>query len=106
MILVARMMFERVVRFTESVDDGAPCCAKCSQARLYSHPTGRAITSAGVVTGELIAGAVSGGAQPLVSPRGGASVGEGAHKMASPMPASWNQIVGWLKQIEGVRQAA
>ena len=26
--------------------------------------------------------------------------------LASLMPASWNQIVGWLKQIDAVRQAA
>jgi hypothetical protein len=26
--------------------------------------------------------------------------------LASPMPASWNQIARWLKQIDGVRQAA
>jgi hypothetical protein len=24
----------------------------------------------------------------------------------SPMPASWNQIAGWLKQIDSLRQAA
>ncbi len=27
-------------------------------------------------------------------------------KMASPMPASWNQIAGWLKQIDSLRQVA
>ena len=26
--------------------------------------------------------------------------------VASPMPASWNQIATWLKQIDSVRQAA
>ena len=26
--------------------------------------------------------------------------------LASPMPASWNQIVAWLKQIDAVRLAA
>ena len=26
--------------------------------------------------------------------------------LASPMPASWNQIANWLKQIDGLRQAA
>jgi len=26
--------------------------------------------------------------------------------IASPMPASWNQIAGWLKQIDSLRQAA
>jgi hypothetical protein len=26
--------------------------------------------------------------------------------VASPMPASWNQIVAWLKQIDAVRLAA
>jgi hypothetical protein len=28
------------------------------------------------------------------------------HGLASPMPASWNQIVAWLKQIDAVRLAA
>jgi hypothetical protein len=27
-------------------------------------------------------------------------------KLASPMPASWNQIAGWLQQIDGLRRAA
>jgi hypothetical protein len=27
-------------------------------------------------------------------------------RLASPMPASWNQIAGWLKQIDSLRQAA
>jgi hypothetical protein len=26
--------------------------------------------------------------------------------LASPMAASWNQIAGWLKQIDGLRRAA
>ncbi len=26
--------------------------------------------------------------------------------MASPMPASWNQIASWLRQIDTLRQAA
>jgi hypothetical protein len=26
--------------------------------------------------------------------------------LASPMPASWNRIVPWLRQIDGLRQAA
>ena len=26
-------------------------------------------------------------------------------KLASPMPASWNQIVPWLRQIDGLRVA-
>ena len=26
--------------------------------------------------------------------------------LASPMPASWNQIAGWLEQIDSLRQAA
>jgi hypothetical protein len=25
---------------------------------------------------------------------------------SSPMPTSWNQIASWLKQIDGLRQAA
>jgi hypothetical protein len=25
---------------------------------------------------------------------------------SSPMPASWNQIASWLRQIDGLRQAA
>ena len=29
-----------------------------------------------------------------------------ATALASPMPASWNQIAGWLKQIDSLRQAA
>ena len=28
------------------------------------------------------------------------------NKVASPMPASWNQIANWLKQIDTLRQAA
>jgi hypothetical protein len=28
------------------------------------------------------------------------------NEVASPMPASWNQIAGWLKQIDNLRQAA
>ena len=32
--------------------------------------------------------------------------GEWVTNLASPMPASWNQIVAWLKQIDAVRQAA
>ena len=27
-------------------------------------------------------------------------------KMVTLMPASWNQIAGWLKQIDNLRQAA
>ena len=30
----------------------------------------------------------------------------GAYEMASPMPASWNQIIPWLRQIDGLRQVA
>jgi len=26
--------------------------------------------------------------------------------VASPVPASWNQIAGWLKQIDSLRNAA
>jgi hypothetical protein len=26
--------------------------------------------------------------------------------LASPMPASWNQIIIWLRQVEALRQAA
>jgi hypothetical protein len=28
------------------------------------------------------------------------------HNLASLMPASWNQIAAWLRQIDGLRQAA
>jgi hypothetical protein len=28
------------------------------------------------------------------------------NEVASPMPASWNQIAGWLNQIDNLRQAA
>jgi hypothetical protein len=30
----------------------------------------------------------------------------GPHLLASPMPASWNQIASWLKQIDSLRHAA
>ena len=30
----------------------------------------------------------------------------GAQAMASPMPASWNQIAPWLREIDGLRRAA
>ena len=32
--------------------------------------------------------------------------GVNALELASPMPASWNQIASWLKQIDNLRQAA
>jgi hypothetical protein len=30
----------------------------------------------------------------------------GLFSRASPMPASWNQIAGWLKQVDGLRHVA
>ncbi len=31
---------------------------------------------------------------------------DGLSQLASPTPASWNQITAWLQQIDGLRQAA
>jgi hypothetical protein len=86
---------------TESVEDGRTLLREVLSGPLVFTPEGEGYHfRAPVATGELIAGAVSEGAQQVASPRGGAEMG-GAHKVASPMPASWNQIAFWLHQIDG-----
>jgi hypothetical protein len=32
-------------------------------------------------------------------------MGDGAHKVASPMPVSWNQIAVWVKKVDDLRHA-
>jgi hypothetical protein len=34
------------------------------------------------------------------------STKEQTENLASPMPASWNQIASWLRRIDNLRQAA
>jgi hypothetical protein len=58
---------------------------------------------AGIVTGLTIFEAAA--AWTVVGALYGLLLWAAAHH-GSPMPASWNQIAGWLEQIEAVRQAA
>ena len=79
---------------TESVEDGRTLLREVLTTPLVFTPEGKGYRfRERVATGELIAGAVNG---DLGLPT----------KVASPMPASWNHIVAWLKQIDAVRQAA
>lgn len=92
---------------TESVEDGRTLLREVLSGPLVFTPEGEGYRfGAPVATGELIAGAVSEGAQQVASLGGGVQVGAGAHKVASLMPASWNQIASWLDEVDGLRHAA
>jgi hypothetical protein len=74
---------------TGSVADGREFLRRVLAEPLKFTASGRTYKIRGRVrTGEGIAGAV---VPPLV---------------ASPMPASWNQIMTWLQQIDRLRRAA
>ena len=78
---------------TDSVEDGRVLLPEVLLGPLVFTPEGEGYHfRAAVATGELIAGAVSAGAQEGASPGGGAETGAGAQQVASPTgfePVFW-----------------
>jgi hypothetical protein len=75
----------------------------------YSHPIdGEMQRAVRVLSGTTGAntGASENRAIRLESPKRGNVLSDLMIELASSMPASWNQVAGWLKQIDGLRPAA
>ena len=79
---------------TDSVEDGRTLLREVLSSPLVFTPEADGYRfRASVATGELIAGAVS------------AEMGAGAHKVASRMTPLWNRLVGWVREIETLRES-
>jgi hypothetical protein len=74
---------------------------------LRPRPTHGQTVLRALLDGPITIGAPKGNAVPWQALGGpeGLLGGILSTKLASPMPASWNQIVSWLRQIDGLRAA-